>query len=626
MSKSPEDTVMNRMQMSRSAHLVLVLILSLCAVSCGGGSKKNPVNGDGNGNDNQGNTGGNNSSIISGVWSANDLGILDSAESRFDILASSTTPDQARKTLVSELASKPGVAGAKLFEDGYTIMVKFADGTYGAVNTLDYNKLNASASGYSGPPAAKRTGKGKRAASAFSGKRTDIVFDNIPSTKKILFLNISQPDLPHNSTAIAWVKNSFLKAGWDIADIIVKTRATKTSKDVMPEDFFELEEYGTVFIFAHGIFGSFNEGDPARYYLQLGSANTTGSTYADKLEQAAKTGQIIICDGDYYMRTDLVRQVLKKPENGMIFLVGSRGNDAAAAFLDKMSGRFYGWDDVPLPIDSYRILTELVNRIVTSNPVKSDNEIYFDDTLKITSVNPDGRTTTFQMTPTDGHMYFPAWINVSIESFSAPRNAADCTAGVQIQGKLVLSINFSAMSGKIDMVPPGEANCFAHAMKKDGSILHGTVQLKTIVTGENNIKIGFNKQIVYGVVKRSDYPTDDKFHPMSARCTAAHIWKKIDMGRKYVAFTTENYRFEFIEPVNISNMNLEMGGYCFNREQIEALSDSVRFEMGSNELARVEQVIYSYNPNDSEEVKKVNGYWEDIKYRAANEPWEVFPN
>ena len=335
--------------------LTLVLVVGLCA--CGNDSGTNPKNDTDGTDNNPGDTSdGNNSAITSDVFVSTDMVTLDSAEVRFDELAETSSADQARQALVAELTAQSNVAGAKLFEDGYTIMVKFDNGTFGAINTLNYDALNESVTSFTGPPEIDRCALGKISSLKVSGGMSEVVFDNIPSHKQVLVLNISQPDLPGNSTAANWVRWIFQQAGWNPNDITVKTRGTRTATNITPEDFFELGDYGMVFIFAHGMYGRFGEDEPTRYYLQLGTANSYGSTYASQLREAALSGQIVVCDGDFYMRMDLLQDVLNTPEHGMVFLIGSQGSTASGTFLEDMNGRFFGWAGVPMAIDSYETL------------------------------------------------------------------------------------------------------------------------------------------------------------------------------------------------------------------------------------------------------------------------------
>ena len=608
-------------------QLFFIVMFSCVCISCGGDSGSNPVDdNDENNNDNLDIVNGNNSEITSDVFSSDDLNTLDAAEARFETLISSSTPDQARQTLVAELASQSDITDTKLFEDGYTIMVKFENGTYGAVNTLDYNALNETAAGYEGPPAGKRNTSATGKVSKAAGVHGDVVFDNIPSTKKILILNISQPDLPGNSTAVSWIRWLFLEAGWDTNDITVKTRSTRNATNIMPEDFFELEDYGIVFIFAHGIYGSFDDDDQTSYYLQLGSANTVGSSaYTSELKQAVRDGQIVICDGDYYMRMDLLTQVLATPDRGMVFLIGSRGYNASGTFQKDMYGRFFGWDDVPMPMDSYQTLRQFIEQMTTAKPAISDAESYFDDTLDITSVNPDGRTATFHMVPEAGDMYLPAWAELIISNISAPSNAVRFDVGVQIDNRTVISEDFAVISGTVDIIPPGVSNCFARAYDVNDEYIIAATQPDTIVVGQNVIELDFKKQVVYGIWNREDYSNDNKFFPMSAGGYTAFIWKKVGTERSYVIYTNDGYRIEYVEPVDVTNLSIGLGGYCFNQEQIITMNGSALFPMEDDELAVIEFIEYKYNPSRDEDVEEVNGYWESIKNYCENKPWEVFP-
>lgn len=602
-----------------------MLIIGLCA--CGNDSGTNPTNNDPGGTDDPGDTtDGNNSVIISDVFISNDMATLDSAEVRFDELVRTSSADQARQKLVTELSAQSNVAGATLFEDGYTIMVKFDNGTYGAINTLDYDVLNESVTEFTGPPAIDRRVLSKISAQKASGAMSEVVFDNIPSHKQVLVLNISQPDLPGNSTAATWIHWLFQQAGWKPNDITVKTRGSRTATSITPEDFFELDDYGMVFIFAHGMYGRFGEDDPTRYYLQLGTANSYGSTYAAELREAALSGQIVVCDGDFYMRMDLLQNVLNTPEHGMVFLIGSQGSTASGTFLKDMYGRFFGWEGVPKAVDSYGTLKQLIQAMTASKPAISDAEAYFDETLDITSSDPDGRTAIFRMIPQTGDMYMPAWAVLSILNTSVPADAIRFDAGVQIDNKTVTIDDLAGMSGTIDMIVPGVSNSFARAYDADDEYVMATTQPDTIVVGENIIQLNFNKQTVYGVYKREDVPNDNKFAPMSAICYAAHIWKKLGEERYYVTHTQDGYELEYVEPLNVDNLSLGRGGYCYNANQIIQMQGSLPFPMEDDELARIEIIEYKYDPNDSEDVERVNGYWESIIDYCENKPWEVFPN
>lgn len=597
---------------------ILLLTMVLFMATCGSDSKKNPVN-DGDNNNNE-NNGGNNSNVTSDIWITGNLGVLDSAEARYETLVVTSTPEQAREKLVTELSAKSGVTKAKLFEDGFTIMLKFEDGTYGAVNTLDYKALNASVTNYSTPKSVMRDViKSQKPLSSLD----DVVFDDITSSKKVLFLNVSQPNFPKNSTAIERTKKSFLDAGWDIQDIDVKSRSSRTDTSLKPEDFFDLKEYGVIFIFAEGIYGSFNEGEPSQYYLQLGSSNSLGSAYATMLKDAALKGQIIICDGDFYMRADLLQQALNLPKTSMVFLIGARGTAASSAFLGKTNGHFFGWDDVPLPIDSYNALTNIVKLMGNSNPAKSDAEAYVDNSMVTTSVNTDNRTASFKMIPSHGDMYLPAWLVLKVKGTSVPNNASSFKAGVQINNKTKICDNFASMSGTIDMLSPGRANCFVRANGSDGNLLITATKSDTLNVGKNIVEVDFLKELAPGGSKRIDHENGNQFYPMTADMYSYFIWKKIESIRNYLVITPDGLRMELIQP---SGDNLYLrGDYCFDRQQIEQIFGSNFFGMADDELVLASMGTWAYNPDDSDDVKELEEYWANFVKSMNSTTYEVFP-
>jgi hypothetical protein len=591
-------------------RFVVLSFFVLGLVSCGSDSKKkNPVD-DGDDDD------------ITGIWSESDLSTLDTAETRLDALTATSTTEQARAALVAELKTKAGVDSVTLFEDGYTIMVKFDDGMYGAVNTLDYDALNESVSSYSGPSALKQTFSEKTAHTA--SVSADVVFTEIPSTKKILFLNISQPDLPKNSIAIQWVERSFLNAGWNADDIVVKTRDSKTSIGILPEDVFDVEDYGIVFIFAQGMYGSFREGDPSRYYLQLGSKNVFGKEYENQLRQFVLTGQLVVCDGDFYMRTDLLQYNLDLSDRSMVFLIGSYGTDASGTYLNKTNGHFFGWNGVPQPIDSYNALTSLVGLMASSKPSMSDLEAYTDGSVEKTSENPEGGTAAFNMIPAHGDMYLPAWAVLRIDGATGPSMAASYTAGLQVKNKTVMSKDFAGMSGTVDLISPGAANCFARALKGDGNLLLAATVQDTIVAGENIVDIKFLKELAPGGAKRVDYPNGNQFYPMTADLYSYFIWKKIESLRNYVILNPEGQKFEVVQPGG-GSLYLR-GDYCFDRQQIESIFGSNFFGMQDDELVWASSGTWAYNPSDTEDVQELEEYWADYLNRLTHLTYEVFPD
>ena len=182
------------------------------------------------------------------------------------------------------------------------------------------------------------------------------------------------------------------------------------------------------------------------------------------------------------------------------------------------------------------------------------------------------------------------------------------------------------MSGIADMIMPGISNSFARAYDADDEYVMATTQPDTILVGQNIIQLNFNKQTIYGLYKREDVPNDNKFFPMKAICYSAHIWKKLGEGRHYVAFTQDGYELEFVEPLNVDNLTLGHGRYCYNAQQIMQMHGSLPFMMADDELARIEIIEYAYKPNNSEDVEEVNGYWQSIVDYCENKPWEVFPD
>lgn len=212
------------------------------------------------------NTNNNQSTYV--VLSTTQHEILDSVNSEYAMLLTNRCAEDARAELVNQLNSNyEEVANAELGEDNYTIFIDFSNGRCVAFDTFDstgYNDSNISGQGSSqySNYAVFLNGEThdnsvqNHDATEFSSISPSLRFEPEETldkmtcgSKKVLMLAPSgYEDVTAHNQCEAYFKNN----GWKDEDITIKANMENYSMDMRPEDFFHLDEYGIILIFAHG--------------------------------------------------------------------------------------------------------------------------------------------------------------------------------------------------------------------------------------------------------------------------------------------------------------------------------------------------------------------------------------
>ncbi len=228
-----------------------------------------------------------------------EYAVLVDARTEYNSLKETLSAEEARTTLVNALNDDtPGIAAARLFEDGSTIFIQFERGTFGALVTADFGALaegagdidleglleSASAKSVADPSPAKTMPRSHTISSA-----------RIPDETRILLLNPASSLAADTIGHMTAAEILFARRGWDTdtkLDEVMRhnsmynppalfegddpiaiftgndtsskqsavlagqaLQAKVTSWEPEPNHLLDLEEYGIIIILAHGLYG-----------------------------------------------------------------------------------------------------------------------------------------------------------------------------------------------------------------------------------------------------------------------------------------------------------------------------------------------------------------------------------
>ncbi len=421
----------------------------------------------------------------------------------------------ARAALVSTLQQTEGVTSAALFEDGYTIHVQLQSGVQGALNTLDIEAINAGVEKAAAPRA------------AFSPVLDPLAPDkggfspdaHAPTSRKVLVLVVNAPDMPGASGAAGFVASQFELAGWDGADVVVKTRTTRTSTAITPDDLLDFSEYGVVVLFAHALYGSPTGGVPSLYVQACSAVDYSAVASAERStawNEMIDAGTLLTggssssADESFYLRADLFGSESGTLPETLFYLVTPFSDRLIEPLDQRGAGSVLGWDNVFLAGDGYAGVKYFFQSM-TGGDGPSDGEVYARSALCKDSVNPeDDSPAALSMYGDASQLYLPAWAHVHFDGLPA----GIVRAGIGLNylevmdagiGQARLILDGGASDGDIDWLVPVQVEVVGSAVDADGVTL-AAVNFPTRVTpGENTLRVDFSRQHIVGWPLRKDF-------------------------------------------------------------------------------------------------------------------------
>lgn len=402
------------------------------------------------------------------IISDNDLAVLRSAYNEYDMLRQNTSAKNARQQLIQKINTEyEGVENAHLGIDNYSIFIKYSAGGGAIVDTYESEESTNGTSG------AGFMAAGGNSYDDYLSKNTlcfdgvseqpmesgytsgvgetfesthQLSFDAIqekitPNKKKMLILSPSYydsnfPTKPWNDT-IDWFK----AYGWTDDDIVIKVvdrdPATGVVRggNILPEDYFSLDEYGIILFAGHGSADkNFNEDN---LYLQFCFfSNKTlqeNSAIKQELTELYHENKIFFADEEKgfdgatpvywlqtFIRADLLRENIDTTLPGSyIYLNTCYGGYFNRIFLDKDAKIFLGYEQEVHYSVSYGNMLAMNTLLLEKG--YSVHTAFLDDMIKSTSIyDPDPVYLHVypnpNSDPTADMYYFPAWINLTVTS------------------------------------------------------------------------------------------------------------------------------------------------------------------------------------------------------------------
>jgi len=397
------------------------------------------------------------------IISDNDLAVLRSAYNEYDMLRQSTSAKNARQQLIQKINTEyEGVENAHLGIDNYSIFIKYSAGGGAIVDTYESEESTNGTSG------AGFMAAGGNSYDDYLSKNTlcfggvseqpmesgytsgvgetfesthQLSFDAIqekitPNKKKMLILSPSYydsnfPTKPWNDT-IDWFK----AYGWTDDDIVIKVvdrdPATGVVRggNILPEDYFSLDEYGIILFAGHGSADkNFNEDN---LYLQFCFfSNKTlqeNSAIKQELTELYHENKIFFADEEKgfdgatpvywlqtFIRADLLRENIDTTLPGSyIYLNTCYGGYFNRIFLDKGAKIFLGYEQEVHYSVSYGNMLAMNTLLLEKG--YSVHTAFLDDMIKSTSIyDPDPVYLHVypnpNSDPTADNFYFPAWFD-----------------------------------------------------------------------------------------------------------------------------------------------------------------------------------------------------------------------
>ena len=493
---------------SHGTLLPRLLLLACCGLlfGCGGGGDGGSPTNPNDGSDDP---------VVTTLIEGADRELVSEAAMDYMTLLQTMDAPAARASLVSTLVQTDGVTTAALFEDGYTIHVQLDSGAQGALNTLDIEAINAGVEKAAAPP----TMIAPVLDSADQDKGGFSPDAHAPTSKKVLVLVVNAPDMPGASGAADFVASQFELAGWDSADVVVKTRTTGTSTAITPDDLLDFAEYGVVVLFAHALYGSPTGGAPSLYVQACSAVNYAAVASAERNmawnEMIAggtllTGGSISSADESFYLRADLFGSQSGTLPETLFYLVTPFSDRLIEPLDQRGAGSVLGWDNVFLAGDGYAGVKYFF-QAMTGGDAPCDGEVYARPALCKDSVNPeDDSPAALDIFGDSSQLYLPAWAHVHFDGLPA----GIVRAGIGLNymevmdagiGQAGLVLDGGATDGDIDWLVPVQVEVVGSAVDADAVTL-AAVQFHTQVTpGENTLRVDFSRQHIIGWPLRKDF-------------------------------------------------------------------------------------------------------------------------
>jgi len=326
-----------------------------------------------------------NNIVATPLLSAVDSTILKNAYTDYEVLRQNVSAQEARQQLLDTLNNKTEVEKAELGLDNYTIFVTCSDGDFVAVDTFELDEEPSQGIGFSG------LSFGEPSDDSYLQEHT-LIFDGYPSevtgysprdypgkiqydvtgganekttctSKKILVLGPCLWEFPTKPTDDC-IK-MFKEHGWADEDITAKLITTEPwsakfdCMKLVPDDFFDLEEYGIILFVGHGEAHVHKNYTDSNIYLQFCYFTDESFTLYPQFNKLKNDQKIVVIDeymsGDKnssiviyrtLIRADLLREKMSTLPSSYVYFASCYGGFFNQLFLEKGAKVVLGWDNM----------------------------------------------------------------------------------------------------------------------------------------------------------------------------------------------------------------------------------------------------------------------------------------
>ncbi len=360
------------------------------------------------------------------------------------LLLSQNDEAAARQALVQWLNSGlEGISEAALFEDGYTVVIRFKDGHWGGVFTLDPQSIAGT------PPEGSLMENASAGSPSQAGMpQPAMMFDpapgpkaSVPGSRKVLFMDIAHPDFPFADVIWQNLVDRLLGLGWSQSDLVHVERKNDDDLSITPDTWFQMGDYGFVLTLAHGLWGKLaviKEGTTdlpnaqvTRGYIQCCSAGNYKLVAGEekvklwmKWNKQGDVFQLVNKHGAVYMymSTDILRNELQSLDNTIMVLMTCYGWHHRYAYMDNGAAAVLGWDHVTQIWDALTNLQIMINRML-SGTYETLGHVFDDGAFLMESQGPD-TLATLHLGPDSAAVSFPGWAQVTVFSSKSYESAA----------------------------------------------------------------------------------------------------------------------------------------------------------------------------------------------------------
>ena len=353
---------------------------------------------------------------------------MESIGRRYDRLVNeSPSLEEATEKLIEELNGDHDlVEEAVLYDDGYTVSIRFREGT--VINMIYDDGL------FPGEEVTRSSGSNK--ISLFSSGATGYQsFGNIPSRNKIMIISAASLTNTRDSNRIVrGFEDLFTDLGWNNSDIRVLSRENSTDMNIIVDDLLDLRGYGLVIYIGHG---GYLLGTPVgRHYLQccnvgLKEPFVKKERLLEYIEWGEKEQLILYyCkmestgewNWEVYMDTSLY-ETEGKSDPGTIFMTISCNSWRFSDQCMKMGlGSFHGWDNRATGPESLEIYSNLISDMSVEDEQKTDKDTHSSTPKAELTQSTDGQ---LQISTIGDGYYLPAWGNLTMVPSSPVSGASD---------------------------------------------------------------------------------------------------------------------------------------------------------------------------------------------------------